>query len=88
MSDTSMDYPLGIDVIKAMDTVKAKFISSSFEEQLFAAEELYGNQLFFSFTKNDVAKVLTDAAQYPPELRQRVAEIIYQQMRKFEYLMR
>ena len=34
LSDTSMDYPLGIDLYDALSEVRAKTISGSFEEQL------------------------------------------------------
>lgn len=91
LSDTSLDYKLGGDLYKMIDSVKAKTISLDFEEQLNISEILYGTNLVFSFTKKDVIDMLCiekdgEASIYDIELRKRVCNIIFEQMRKYPYL--
>ena len=88
-ADTSNDYPLDLPMDVCMERIEAKPFSSDFDTQLDAAEELYGIQLHFSFTTKDVCTELASLADYYPlEIRQRVEQIIRQQMRKYGYLMR
>ena len=49
MSNTSLDYPIGVDPIIMMDEVKAKTICSNFEDALETAEKIYGYNLKFTF---------------------------------------
>ena len=86
MSDTTLDYPIGENTIIMMDEVKAKTICQSFEDTLDAAEQLYGYNLKFSFNKNDVSKIIKDAEIYSKEEKRRVETIIFQQMRRYQYL--
>lgn len=86
LADTRMDYPLTEDVLKLMDQVHAKTISMDFDEQLDAAEELYGRQIRFHFTQADVDQILQEADLYSEQKRERVKTILYQQMRKYAYL--
>lgn len=86
MSDTSLDYPLGIDPMIMLDEVQAKTVCASFEEALDAAEKLYGYHLKFSFAKSDVGKLIDSAGIYSDEEKRRVETIIFQQMRKYQYL--
>ena len=86
MSDTTLDYPIGEDPIIMMEEVKAKTICQSFEDTLDAAEQLYGYNLKFSFNKNDVSKIIKDAEIYSAEEKRRVEKIIFQQMRRYQYL--
>lgn len=88
LADTTMDYPLGIDIYDLIKTVKSKTFSTSFNEQLFASEELYGINIKFSFTKKDIDAVLSEkkAAIYSIEIRERVKDVLYEQMRKYPYL--
>ena len=86
LSDTAMDYPLGEDIYKLMGHVRAKTVSSDFDEQLNASELLYQENLKFWFTKKDVKELLEAADIYSEEIRDRAAEIIYFQMRKYRYL--
>ena len=86
MSDTTLDYPIGENTIIMMDEVKAKTICQSFEDTLDAAEQLYGYNLKFSFNKNDVSKIIKDAEIYSEEEKRRVETIIFQQMRRYQYL--
>lgn len=86
LSDTTMEYPIGEDVFKLIDEVKSKTISTDFDEQLDVSEKLYGENIRFSFTKNDVKNILASALNYDEHIRQRVQEIIYHQMNKYSYL--
>lgn len=86
LSDTSVDYPLEGDIYELIDSVHSKTISSSFEEQMEIATELWGDQLKFDFTKSDVKKIIEDEPYYPEDIKSRVETIIYEQMRKYAYL--
>lgn len=86
LSDTMIDYPIGEDIYELLDEVRAKTVSMDFDEQLDAAEELFGQQIKFHFTKKDVDAILEDASLYDKKIRERVRTIIYQQMRKYAYL--
>lgn len=86
LSDTTMDYPLEEDVYQLLKVVKAKTVCSDFEEQLDVSETLFGEHLKFSFTQKDVKKLLDMAEIYSEDVRKRVEEIIYSQMRKYQYL--
>lgn len=86
LSDTAIDYPLSEDPLILMREVKAKTVSTDFDEQLDISEKLYGCNLKFSFTKKEVAKLLEEAAGYSEEIRNRVETILYQQMDKYRYL--
>ena len=54
LSDTTMDYPLDADIYEMIDRANAKTVSSSFDEQLDAVEELYGRHIEFSFSGKDI----------------------------------
>ena len=66
--------------------VKAKTISTDFDEQLDVSERLYGRNLRFHFTKKQGAELLKKAVGYEEEIRNRVASILYLQMDKYRYL--
>lgn len=86
LADTKMDYPLEEDTEQLIDSVKAKTISTDFDEQLDVAEKLYGQQIKFHFNKNDVDEILSEAKLYSKEEIERVRTILYRQMRKYVYL--
>ena len=92
LADTKMDYPINADLYELIKTVKAKTFSRSFDEQLEMSELLYGNNLYFSFTKAEVEEILSlngkngEASIYPLNERIRVRDIIFEQMRKYSYL--
>ena len=86
LSDTTVDYPLGEDVFSMMGEVCAKTISSDFDEQVDAYEKLYGCNLKFDFTKQDVRAILDDGCGYNTDVRKRVEKIVYSQMNKYAYL--
>ena len=87
LSDTSVDYPLSVDVYSLLGVVKSKTISHDFDEQLDVAEKLCGEQLHFYFDKKDVERLLQNAGNfYEKEVIERIRVIIYQQMAKYSYL--
>jgi hypothetical protein len=65
---------------------EAKTFTKSFDEQLEAAEKLYGYSLKFSFSINDVEKLLNEEAYYPSDVKNRVKDILALQRRKYQYL--
>ncbi len=86
LADTRMDYPLSGELYALLDKVEAKTICSNFDEQLDISESLYKANLKFKFTKKDVKDLLANAGIYPEEIRNRVEQIIFAQMRKYAYL--
>lgn len=86
LADTTMDYPLGIDVHELIPEVKAKTVCTSFDDALDAAEGLYGQHLKFDFSKTDVHRLLGAEKNYDEEIKLRVEQVIYEQMRKYKYL--
>ncbi|MBP3239515.1 MAG: hypothetical protein J6M92_03105 [Oribacterium sp.] len=86
LSDISVDYPMGTDIYELMDSVHSKTISRDFEEQMETVANLYGDQLKFRFTKNHVRQILEEEPFYPEDVKKRVENIIYEQMRKYVYL--
>ena len=81
-----MDYPLGTDAYDALSEVRAKTISGSFEEQLDVSEEVCGTNLYFYFTKKDVEQLLNEIPGYSEQEKNRVQDILFEQMRKYKYL--
>lgn len=88
LSDTRMDYPADRDPLQMIPSVKPKTFCESFDEQLEIAEKLYGQQIRFSFSFNDVKPIVDQAVIYSPEIRQRVMDIIMEQRRRYSYLFR
>lgn len=87
LSDTMSDYPLDIDIYNAMNKIKAKPFSTNFDEQLDAAQELYGNYLHFSFTGKDIENVVDDLVEYySKEILTRVKDILYYRKHKYTYM--
>lgn len=86
LADTIMDYPLGEDIYELMDSVESKTISNDFDEQLDISEELYQNNIKFSFTIEDVKELLKHAEIYSEEERKRVEQVIRFQIRKYQNL--
>ncbi|MCR5107227.1 MAG: hypothetical protein K6B28_03610 [Lachnospiraceae bacterium] len=88
LSDITMDYPLGEDIFKLMDWVKAKTFCDSFYEQLDVAEKLYGSNIRFRFTKKDVADIIdrVPCDSYSNEIKERVKAICFEKMRQMNYL--
>lgn len=86
LSDITMDYPMGQDIIELLGNVRAKTFCSSFDEQLNIAKKLYRDQIYFTFGKKDIEKLLDVEDTYSDEIKERVMLILMQQMRKYQYL--
>lgn len=83
LSDTMMDYPLDGDLCEEIGVVKPKTICDSFDEQLEIAEKLYGQQISFNFSRSYLTDVMDKATIYDIDTRNRVRDIIFEQMRKY-----
>ncbi len=86
LSDMAMDYPMGCDVYKEINNVRAKTICESFDEQLDIAEKLYGRQLVFHFTTENIHSVMKEMPLYDDAVKERVELILLEQRRKYRNL--
>ena len=86
LADTAMDYPIREDVYELLKLPQAKTICGDFDVQLECSEMMYGGRLKFRFNKADVRTLLENVTEYPEEIKCRVEEILYAQMRKYQYL--
>lgn len=86
LSDTTMDYPLNIALEKLIGNVTSKTFSKDFDEQLDAAEKLYGQHIKFNFREKDVWLILEKEKHYSEEMKERVMQIMREQRRKYSYL--
>ncbi len=86
LSDTTLDYPLDKDIYSLIKKVKAKTFSADFDIQLDVIEELYGQHVIFKFNKHDVDYIIDENMFYSNEIKNRVKDIVFQQMRKYHYL--
>lgn len=78
------DYPMDADMYHCIEKVCAKPFSSNYDEQVEAANELYGTYLRFQFTKQDVTELLEQLRGGYPEVQlQRVQRVIFEQMRRY-----
>ena len=78
------DYPMGADIYHCISKVKAKPFDLDFDEQVTAAQLLYGSQLRFFFTRGDLSSALAGLeAYYPEETIIRVERVLREQMRKY-----
>lgn len=86
LSDTTMDYPLEEGIENLLQEVEAKTFCQSFDEQLDIAEELYGQEVKFDFSRKEVASLLENEPYYSMEIKDRVLRIIMERKRKYQYL--
>lgn len=86
LADTTLDYPLGVEIYELIGDVKAKTVSTSFDDALDAAESLYGQHIKFDFSKTYVTKLLDLDEYYSEDIKSRVENILFEQMRKYTYL--
>ena len=86
LADTTMDYPLSDDIFELMDKAEAKTFCRDFDEQLEIAEKLYGRTVSFCFTRKDAEDILSDTSGYEKVIKDRVRDVIFEQMRKYTYL--
>ena len=89
LADMKVDYPLERPLETCLEHVEAKPFSADFDEQLEAAEALYGIQLQFHFSLKEVQRELEQIAEeYPEEVREREHQLLRQQIRKYAYLIK
>lgn len=86
LADTMMDYPMEEDVNALMKQSRSKTICGDYDEQLDLSEKLYGQNLKFSFGKNDIKVILQNAEIYSLCERERIEQILIYQMGKYRYL--
>lgn len=78
------DYPLDKDVFACISRVQAKPFHRDFDEQINAAEQLYGLQLRLDFDQHDVARELAMLkGAYDDAILRRVETVLREQMRKY-----
>ena len=89
LADVKMDYPLELPLEACLEHIEAKPFSADFDEQLEAAEALYGIQLQFHFSFKEVQRELDQIAEgYSDAVRERVEQLLRQQIRKYAYLIK
>lgn len=59
-ADTSVEFPLNMDYFACKEKITAKPFSRDFDEQLDAANKLYGSHLKFKFPANRIADVIQE----------------------------
>ena len=86
LSDTTIDYPISKDIYYLIKKVKSKTFSDNFDDQLDIIEKVYGTHIKFNFNKKDIDNIIDRDTIYSSEIKNRVREIIYYQMHKYQYL--
>lgn len=88
LSDTTMDYPMDMEVLELIRDVEPKTFCQDFDEQLELVEKLYGQHIEFNFKRETVIELLENEKYYPKDVKGRVADILLEQKRKYSYLFR
>ncbi len=88
LSDTTLDYPMGIPVAELIPTVQSKTFCTSFDEQLDVVDKMYGQHISFEFGEKEIEKILAEESCYSNDIKNRVMEILLEQRRKYRYLFR
>ena len=86
LSDTTLDYPISGEIYELIDTVHGKTLCDSFYDALTVSEELYGENITFRYTWNDITKALEEEKYYGKAEKERVRTILMEQRRKYSYL--
>lgn len=85
-SDIQNDYALKIALDECYEKIQAKPFAVNFDEQVDAAEELYGQQLYFKFTNQDIRQCMERyQGSYDEKILKRIEEVLYRQRRKYSY---
>ena len=88
-ADTRLDYPLRLSLEECMKKIQEKPFSTDFDEQLDAAEALYGVQVQFDFSMKDLENEITRLTEkYSPVICERIQQLMRQQFRKYKYLIK
>lgn len=91
-SDTCSDFPMGSDLEECRKCIAAKPFSRDFDEQLDAANELYGSFLEFYRNSREIMNYLKEQTIFQSDLyeepiKTRVMEVLRRQMRKYLYML-
>lgn len=86
LSDTKLDYQMDKDIFNLIDHAKPKTFTYDFYEQLQAVENLYGQQLELYFNKKYIEEILNNEPYYGKKEKERIKDILFEQMRKYSYL--
>lgn len=88
-ADTKQDFPMEKPLEDCRKSVVAKPFARDFDEQMDAANELYGSYLRFTITKEDMVKEV-DKWEFPygKEIIDRVKEILRYQAGKYRYMVK
>lgn len=87
LADTATDFGMEKDLETCLGAIEAKPFCRSFDEQMDAAEELYGCPLKLNFTMKDVEGLLKQfEGIYDGAILRRVEDILRKQRRKYAYL--
>ena len=85
LSDVKVDYPLNIDTLDLIRTVKAKTIGDDFIEAINEMEASYGASISFSFDEKDIDELLKDIDVYDSKIIKRVKQVLKYQRNKMMY---
>ncbi len=78
------DYPLEKDIYKLINSVKAKPFSISFDEQVDAAESLYGIGLHLGYPNSGIENTFATLKDwYPSDILSRVKTVVLERKRKY-----
>lgn len=81
------DYPLTGDLYTCIERVQAKPFDSDHVEQVTAAEQLYGRQLTFRISHEELRSELNLLSEaYSPDILQRAERVLLEQKRKHSWL--
>ena len=76
-ADTRLDYPLHLSVEACMKKIQAKPFSTDFDEQLDAAEALYGVQIRLGFSVKELEEEIESLTEdYSPVIRERILQLM------------
>ena len=85
LSNVKVDYPLNIDTLDLIRTVKAKTIGDDFIEAINEMEASYGTSISFSFDEKDIDELLKDIDVYDSKIIKRVKQVLKYQRNKMMY---
>ena len=86
-ADIKQDFPLEKTIEDCHKRIVAKPFSRDFDEQMDAANELYGSFLKFTIPKAEMAKEVAKwEFPYESELLNRATEVLHYQARKYSYM--
>lgn len=86
-ADTKQDFPMAKSLEECRKSIIAKPFSRDFDEQMDAANELYGSFLRFSMSKEDMVREVENwEFPYDKPVLDRVKELLRDQADKYRYM--